>query len=71
MSFVTTFFGNFVQATERSKFEVAEMIKHGKQQMLSPLRFEVMEGMVRDKVRLQLDKLQLRMVEKILDLMQA
>ena len=33
--------------------------------MLSPLRFEVMEGMVRDEVRLQLDKLQLRMVEKM------
>ena len=58
-------FGDFVQASEKSKFEVTEMIKHGKQEMFSPLRFEVMEGMVRDEVRLQLDKLQLRMVEKM------
>ena len=64
MNICDKIFGDFVQASEKCKLEVAEMIRQGKGEMFSSLRFEVMKGMVQDEVKHQLEKLKVKMEEK-------
>ena len=55
MNICDKIFGDFVQASEKCKLEVAEMIRQGKGEM---------KGLVQDEVKHQLEKLKVKMEEK-------